>query len=264
LHKKHRVSWGFLPQLNWELASIANTIAFRSGAWLSQKAKSRAYPARLLRYWFMYHFLRIESEHAGKALSVCEVGIDKGQMRGFVSAASELDPSTAPAITSWTGVDMHLQHEYLEKLEYTKLLEERLENADNFLNPAPDVVILLHILEHLLEPEEAVITLSKHMKPGSIIIGGLPSLPRIFEASREKKIRPKPNDNGHVSAFSPKRMTLLAQQAGLELEFLSGAFFIRASGSWLEDQTWWIRFGLLFSRLFPSWPGETYWVLRKK
>lgn len=261
---KKRTSWGFLPQLKWELTSIANTTTFRDGTWLSKKAKSRAYPARLLRYWFMYHFLRIESENKQKPLTICEIGIDKGQMRGFVSTASELDPSTAPDITSWVGVDMHLQYEYLEKLAYTELLEERLENANTFLNPAPDVIILLHILEHLLEPEEAVTSLAKHMKSGSIIIGGLPSLPRCFESAREKKIRPNPNDNGHVSAFSPKRIKLLAQQAGLELEFLTGAFFVRASGSWLDDQTWWIRFGLLFSRLFPSWPGETYWVLRKK
>ncbi len=261
--KDQGISWGFAPQLAWELESVANTTEFRSGAWLSARAKSRAYPARLLRYWYMYHFLRLEAEHQGHALNVCEIGIDKGQMRAFVSAASALDPSTAPAISAWRGVDMKLQRQYLEPLEYTDLLEARLEHTDQYLAPAPDVIILLHILEHLMEPEAAVCTLSKQMKPGSIIIGGLPSLPHIFEASREEKIRKNPNDNGHVSAFSPQRMKMLAKQSGLELEFLTGAFFIRASGSWLEDQSWWTRFGLLFSRLFPAWPGETYWVLRK-
>jgi hypothetical protein len=264
LDKQHRVSWGFAPHLNWELDTIAKTGTFRAGTWLSDKAKSRAYPARLLRYWFMYHFLRKEAEYTGKPLSVCEIGIDKGQMRGFVTAASEVDPQHAPAIASWRGVDMRLQREYLDKLDYTDLLEERLENADKFLTPTPDVIILLHILEHLMEPEEAVITLSKQMKPGSVIIGGLPSLPRIFESSREAKIRANPNENGHVSAFSPRRMRELAARSGLELEFLTGAFFIRASGSWLEDRAWWVRLGFLFSRIFPSWPGETYWVLRKK
>ncbi|MDQ6991480.1 MAG: methyltransferase domain-containing protein [Mariprofundaceae bacterium] len=263
MDKKKGIAWGCTPHLNWELDSIKNTRTFRAGKWLSDKAKTRAYPARLLRYWFMYHFLRLEAKHQEKALDVCEIGIDKGQMRDFVSSATKLNPTEAPNIATWRGVDMFLQREYLEPLDYTDLLEARLENTDEYLSPAPDVIVLLHILEHLMNPEDAVVTLSKQMKSGSIIIGGLPSLPHIFEASREKKIRANPNDNGHVSAFSPKRMQELAKQSGLELEFLTGAFFIRASGSCLEDQPWWIRFGFRFSRIFPSWPGETYWVLRK-
>jgi len=263
LNKQHGITWGHAPHLHWSLDSIKDATAFRSGAWLTERAKSRAYPARLLRYWFMYHFLRLECAHQGKALDVCEIGIDKGQMRAFVSAATDLNPQEAPKLASWRGVDMKIQREYLEPLDYTDLLEARLEHTDQYLSPAPDVIILLHILEHLLEPESAVQTLSKQMKSGSIIIGGLPSLPHQFEAKREVKIRANPNDNGHVSAFSPKRMQALAASSGLELEFLTGAFFIRASGSWLEDQAWWIRLGLRITHMFPSWPGETYWVLRK-
>jgi len=262
--KKKGIYWGYAPHLKWELNTIRDTRAFRAGQWLSDKARSRAYPARLLRYWFMYHFLRVECEHQGRALDVCEIGIDKGQMREFVSEATKLSPETAPKISAWRGVDMYLQREYLEKLDYSDLLEARLENTDQYLSPAPDVIVLLHILEHLMEPEAAVVTLSEQMKAGSVIIGGLPSLPHMFEDAREVKIRANPNDNGHVSAFSPERMRRLAEQSGLQLEFLTGAFFVRASGNWLEDQPWWIRFGFRFSRMFPAWPGETYWVLRKK
>ncbi|MDQ6973445.1 MAG: hypothetical protein Q9M10_01065, partial [Mariprofundaceae bacterium] len=134
MDKKKGIAWGYAPHLNWELDSIKNTTAFRAGKWLSDKAKTRAYPARLLRYWFMYHFLRLEAVHQARALEVCEIGIDKGQMRAFVSAASELDPTHAPNIASWRGVDMLLQREYLEPLDYTDLLEARLENTNEYLS----------------------------------------------------------------------------------------------------------------------------------
>ena len=96
LDKKKGIYWGYAPHLKWELESIRNTRTFRAGQWLSEKAKSRAYPARLLRYWFMYHFLRIEATHQDRALDVCEIGIDKGQMREFVSEASFLHGRERP------------------------------------------------------------------------------------------------------------------------------------------------------------------------
>jgi hypothetical protein len=66
-----------------------------------------------------------------------------------------------------------------------------------------------------------------------------------------------------VSAFSPKRVRNIAKIHGLQLDFLSGAFFMRASGLFLEDRAWWLRFNLAFGAAFPNWPGEIYWVMRK-
>jgi hypothetical protein len=33
--------------------------------------------------------------------------------------------------------------------------------------------------------------------------------------------------------------------------------------SFLENYQWWFKFNIWFCGMFPSWPGETYWVLRK-
>ena len=56
----------------------------------------------------------------------------------------------------------------------------------------------------------------------------------------------------------------MAESAGCTAEFLSGAFFMRSKGSSLENSPAWLRFNLRWGGLFPGWPGEIYWLLRKK
>lgn len=250
------------PQYGWETDSLKDP-EIRRREWMLGKTRKRSYPARLLRYWFVYHFLRELSAQKEEGLKVTEIGIDVGQMREFVNTASQCHPEDAPRIDSWNGVDMKVKRDALEGLGYTSLTEAKIEDAPQFLDKQTDVVILLHILEHLYEPEEAMTQLSSLLKPGAMVFGGLPSLPHFLVATREAKIRANPNNNGHVSAFSPKRMRDLAETCGFELDFLTGAFMVRASGHWLEDQSWWLNFNLHFAQTFPGWPGETYWVLRK-
>jgi len=55
----------------------------------------------------------------------------------------------------------------------------------------------------------------------------------------------------------------MAARAGLKLEFVSGAFLMRSKGSPLENSAAWMRFNLAWGGLFPGWPGEIYWIMRK-
>jgi len=124
-------------------------------------------------------------------------------------------------------------------------------------------MILLHVLEHLFKPEALITKLVPHLKPGGMLIGGFPSTPESMAQLREDKIRQDAGKYGHVSVFSPQRVRDMAAANGLEVEFLSGAFFMRKKGFFLENYKWWLRFNLWFGALFPGWPGETYWILRK-
>jgi hypothetical protein len=56
----------------------------------------------------------------------------------------------------------------------------------------------------------------------------------------------------------------MGEAAGCTTEFMSGAFFLRSSGSLLENCAAWIRFNLWWGGKFPSWPGEIYWLMRKR
>lgn len=124
-------------------------------------------------------------------------------------------------------------------------------------------MVLLHVLERLHEPEAVLARLLPFVKAGGIIVGGAPTLPDVFRSLRERQLRMDAQPFGHVSVISPYRLKKAAGHLQLSVEFLTGAYLLRATGSCLESSRTWLRFNLLFGALCPSWPGEIYWMLRK-
>ena len=153
--------------------------------------------------------------------------------------------------------------EKLKKAGYEDFFDANLEDRGFALPGIYDCAILLHVLEHLFEPEEALKKIAAGIAPGGSLIGGFPVLPGPLEGIREKQVRRNAGPMGHVSVFSPARVRRMARQAGLVPEFSSGAFFLRSKGSALENSAAWMRFNIFWGRLFPGWPGEIYWLMRK-
>lgn len=252
-----------LPQLCWDVDFLKNNPTIQDENYgIPAEVKQINYPIRLVRYWFIYHFLREDTARKGKPLDVCEIGVDVGQMLGFMHAAAE-NGGEKVEFASWDAVDALIRKEILQRVGYNHFYEVDLESAGFKLDRQYDAMILLHVLEHLFKPEELIAKLVPHLEPGGMLIGGFPSKPHLMVESREAKIRPKARKYGHVSVFSPKRVREMAAANGLEVEFLSGAFLMRKKGFFLENRKWWLRFNLWFGAKFPSWIGETYWILRK-
>ena len=139
-----------------------------------------------------------------------------------------------------------------------------LESQDFDLPRDYDAAVLLHVLEHLFEPDVALQKVARRIRPGGVLIGGSPVLPHFLVASHQKLERKTAQPMGHVSVFSPPRVIEMAEAAGCTTEFISGAFFMRSSGSSLENSAAWLRFNLWWGSRFPSWPGEIYWLMRKR
>ncbi|MDD3883577.1 MAG: methyltransferase domain-containing protein [Gallionella sp.] len=253
-----------LPQLHWDIEFLKNNPVLQDDSYgIPPELKRINYPLRLARYWFMYHLLREEAARKG-ALDVCEIGVDTGQMLSFMDAAANHGGERV-ALANWDAVDAVIKREALERAGYKHFYEVDLESAEFNLDADRqyDAMILLHVLEHLFDPEVLIAKLAPHLKPGGIMIGGFPSTPASMAQSREDKIRPTARKYGHVSVFSPQRVREMAAAGGLEVEFLSGAFFMRKKGFFLENCKWWLRFNLWFGGMFPGWPGELYFLLRK-
>lgn len=138
-----------------------------------------------------------------------------------------------------------------------------VEDADFNLPRQYDVIVLLHLLEHLHEPEAAFRRLVACVKDGGIIVGGFPAMPDALAGWWQRRIRKTAARFGHVSVFSPRRIRTMAGDDGLSLELLTGAYLARSSGSVLENCRWWVRGNLAFGNLFPGWAGELYWAMRK-
>ncbi|HEY5707227.1 MAG TPA: class I SAM-dependent methyltransferase [Terrimicrobiaceae bacterium] len=248
-----------LSQLRWALAFLADNKTVRSKRFgIPPEAKSVRYPIRLLRYWFGYHLLREEAERCPRPLEIAEIGVHTGQMLEFFRSVP-----AHPVFARWTAVDAVMLTEKLRKAGYDDFFEANLEDPGFDLPASYDVAVLLHILEHLMEPESALQKIARRIRPGGSLIGGFPVVPGPLARLRESQVRKTAAPMGHVSVFSPGRVREMAAICGLQLEFSSGAFFVRSKGSWLENSMLWARFNLLWGAAFPGWPGEIYWLMRK-
>jgi SAM-dependent methyltransferase len=244
----------------WDIDFLADNPTVRTKRFgMPVEAKSVRYPLRLLRYWFGYQLLREECERAGRPLDVAEIGVHTGQMLEFVKSAP-------PGVTwsRWTAVDAVMLTGKLKKAGYDDFHEANLEDPAFALPATYDTAILLHVLEHLFNPEAALKKIAAGIRPGGSLIGGFPVVPDFLAGIREKQVRRTAAPMGHVSVFSPERVRRMAREAGLEAEFVSGAFLMRSKGSPLENSRLWMRLNLFWGRTFPAWPGEIYWLMRKK
>lgn len=224
------------------------------------------YPFRLLRYWFALELMVEEWKRRQHApLMVGEVGIDSGQMLAFARESLAWQREPRPW-ARWHGLDCSPPSEPLRRVGYDRLIQVDLEDRDGMARQAResyDVIVLLHIVEHLFEPERALADVATWLKPGGIIIGGSPGTPEFARAFWQRRLRRNARPRGHVSVISADLLKVWAAKLGLQTELLSGAFFMRKKGFWLEDHAWWLRANLAFGALLPHWPGEIYWAWRK-
>lgn len=246
--------------LDWNIDFLATNPVVRTKRFgIPKEAKSVRYPIRLLRYWFGYHLLRVEAERAGRPLDVAEIGVHTGQFLEFVRSAP-----VVPSLGRWTAVDAVMLTEKLHKAGYEDFLEANLEDPTFTLPRDYDAAILLHVLEHLFEPEAVLQKIAARIRPGGVLIGGFPVLPDFLVNVRQRSVRRTAKPMGHVSVFSPERVRRMGEAAGCDTEFLSGAFLVRSKGSALENSPAWMRLNLRWGGAFPGWPGEIYWLMRKR
>ena len=101
----------------------------------------------------MHHLIKEEYARLGRPLRVCEIGVDRGQMRRYMQDAG------FTGIACWEAVDYKLQPELMES-SYTKQIQANVDLPDFSLAEKYDVIIVLHLLEHLFEPEQLVARLN--------------------------------------------------------------------------------------------------------
>lgn len=230
------------------------------------------YPIKLLRYWFARMVLEDMHRKLGRPVSVLEVGVgDDARMAGFMGGpkTGEGRYRMPDMIERWDGVDVNRNDATLQKYSYSDFIQADIEKPFDVKGREYDAVILLHILEHLFDPEAVMLQLTHHLKKGGVLVGGSPTMPRIFAAPHEAWLRrskfkdKRVEEHRHLSVISPGRVRDFAGVNGLEIDMLTGTFMVRWSGLPVENSAAWVRANLLWGALFPSLGGEVYFSLRK-
>jgi SAM-dependent methyltransferase len=250
--------------LAWPLHGFETVAALEKGV-------CTRYPIRFLRYWFPRLLLERLHARTGRPLSILEVGIGDGKMLGFVagSGAPGERIELPPWIERWDGLDVKVRPATLERFPYPAYIEADIERPLDLGERRYDAIVLLHVLEHLFEPEAALERVAQALRPRGLVIGGSPTMPdaaaRLHEPWLRRKHRAVLGDvkaHRHLSVITPGRIRRFARHSGCAVELLAGTFFLRWSGLFVENSRAWAKANLLWGAAFPSLGGEVYFSLR--
>jgi SAM-dependent methyltransferase len=217
------------------------------------------YPVWALRYWWAACGVLAHSAQRDSKCTVVDLGCGQGVTKRFVPFQEGMP---------WIGLDRNIDHPRLHTAGYQEL------HACDFDDPLPlpdasaDVVIALHVFEHLRRPEFTIQQVQRILRPGGVFLAGSPVSPKIVARLQERRFRRElatgcRRPTAHRHAFWPQRWVDLTQEAGLRVEALNGSHFLRSTGFILENCRWWIRLNQLWGALFPSLGSEVYLQARK-
>lgn len=251
----HRFSF-----LRWPLAPLkkqVGSIPFPSK--LNEHLAEADYSVRLLRYWWAGQALAEEALRLGRPLRVVDLGCERGWLKHFTPAG---------AVAHWTGVDWNPNPE-AQQAGYDELVKANADAVIPLPSATADVVVSLHLFEHLPRPAATLAEVSRLLAPGGVFLGGAPTMPGILARLRERYFRRRFSQGrivpgGHISCLSPGRWRWLAKEMGLEVEFAVGSHAVRMTGSFLENSKLWVRLNQFWGALFPSLGSECYVRARRQ
>jgi 2-polyprenyl-3-methyl-5-hydroxy-6-metoxy-1,4-benzoquinol methylase len=99
-----------------------------------------------------------------------------------------------------------------------------------------DVITILQVLEHILDPLEMLGAAHKHLRPGGLLLIELPSLNAphflLYRMTRFKKIvTRKAIVRSHLNYFSPKTTAAIAEKAGFKkVDLITGRWKSKYGG----------------------------------
>ncbi|MEO6333386.1 MAG: class I SAM-dependent methyltransferase [Pyrinomonadaceae bacterium] len=257
---KKRKNYGRFRFVREPLDSIhENAETHRADFPFSAELNKRRYPVRALRYWWLGRSINEEVGKLDHPPVVVDVGCDRGIIKRFIPPISQ---------SRWIGLDIDTHRPDVELAEYDERIQADFDEGLPVPDATADIAICSHVLEHLPRPEFTMGEIFRIVKPGGLVLVGVPTAPRFIAKLREKQFRKQLADGSrvhgqHIHVFDSERLRELGERTGFVVEHLTGTSLIRKKGSKLEDYAGWIRFNQIGAALFPSLGQELCMQLRK-
>jgi SAM-dependent methyltransferase len=248
----------------WPLSIFEESVELRKDSFpLDQKTKQTQYPIRVLRYWWVICAINEEIEKLKTSYIIADIGCDRAILKRL------LPPLDDGHIL---GMDLRrsleINREDLKLARYDDVLACNLNEAIPLSDSSVDILINLHVLEHLNKPEATIKEFSRVLRPGGLMLLGFPILPEGFARIREKQFAKQFKAGTrvlgqHQHAFWTERVRRMVDAAGLNIEFMLGTYFFRKRGAFWENSALWMRINQLWGTLLPSLGHELCLKLRK-
>ncbi|MBN2579013.1 MAG: class I SAM-dependent methyltransferase [Pirellulales bacterium] len=217
----------------------------------------RPYPLKLARYQALAESIAAYADAHGPEgqLDLLDVGMGTGICRRFS------EPYRTTRRIRFHGVDrLSDAAAQVYKADSWKLHNGDLEEGLPFLESNRyDIVVCEQVLEHLYHPETAAGEIVRVLKPGGLLIVGVPIFPHGVHYLRRHVVQvlgrlPRSKkDRGHVQGFSLRTFLNLLRHSGpIEIQQVRG-FRIVSGGVLrpLENYRWWWQLNRQIGSLVP-------------
>jgi SAM-dependent methyltransferase len=227
---------------------------------------SRRYRLRLARYQALGEAVGqyLAGHLEEPRLDLLDVGVGSGRSRRYI------EPQPAAERIRFVGVDSsdrRLASVY--KQESWTLVKADVEAGLPFADASFDVALCEQVLEHLREPHRAVRETARVLRPGGLLVAGVPIFPPVVRWLRAHVVpaidRLRAHERGHVQVFTLGSFRRLFVATGLFEIVESRGFRVISGGivSFLEDHEWWWRLNRGLGRWLPALCVETQLLLRR-
>lgn len=219
------------------------------------------YRLGLARYPDMAMAIRAEAG-TKKRLELLDVGCGKGKLIQYTGG---LD-------ITFTGLDISAKSLKISQDKgYHRVCQANVSNGLPFEDGSYDVVVCSHIIEHLLEPESLVAEARRVLRPGGILIVGVPMHTRWVRWLRihlvpllqpHKRREAMIASFGHVQFFTLSTLRFLFDDFAIE-DIRGFRFFSAGRYLPLENWRWYYRLNTWWGRHFPNVTAEVNVIARK-
>jgi SAM-dependent methyltransferase len=253
-----------LQYFQWPLSLFEESVELRKESFpLDKKTKNTKYPIRVLRYWWVISAINDELKKLKSPYVIADIGCDRAILKRLLSK-----PEDGYMIGMDLKRSLDINREDLKLARYDDLIGCNLNEGIPLSDSSVDILINLHVMEHLIKPEFTIQEFSRVLRPGGLMLIGFPVLPKTFARIRERQFAKQFKAGTrvlgqHQHAFWPDRVRQFVKAAGLDIEFMLGTYFMRKRGAFWENSALWMRANQLWGTLFPSLSHELCLKLRK-
>ncbi len=225
----------------------------------------RTYRLRLARYKALAEavaaFVR---EREREKFCLLDVGVGSGRSMRYIEAEE------VAHLIDFYGFD--LKHRRLESVyapERWRLFQGDIQERTPFESEYFDMVLCEQVLEHLDDPAAAMSEIARVLRPGGLLVIGVPIFPWGVSHLRRLIVHVSKDcfdvNHSHVQTFDSKSVTHVVCADNCFVVCSSYGFRIISGGviSKLEDFRWWFRLNRWLGRIVPSLCTEIQVVARR-
>ena len=214
----------------------------------------RLYRLRLARYKALAEAIAGYAQKRPGPLTLLDIGVGRGRTLRYLEGEGE---GIAERLTFW-GVD--ISEKRLQNLYSPDKWRLVLADATRGLplrRQSFDIAVVEQVLEHIPEPGALLRDIAGVLRPGSLLVVGVPVFPPVVETLRRGAAALLRTlfgmERGHLESFTLGSLRTMVEAGGLFKVTGSRGFRVLSGGvfSPLEDFKWWWRLNLFFGRVLP-------------